>query len=283
MRTRFDNNEHNLLQLRITYLGGNYMGNEKYERIAKALKRAELDVKAIGPISKLYPELGIDDAYSIQMLNIKSAIESGRKITGKKIGLTSLAMQNLLGVNQPDFGHLMDYMEVENNTIERSRMLQPKVEGEIAFVLKEDIQGPNVTAEDVINSTEYVAAAIEIVDSRILDWKINIVDTIADNASSGMYIISEKKVSPKSVDLRKITMDLFKNGEKINSGTGADVLGDPAYAVAWLANILWEYGVKLKKGDIILSGALTAALVAEAGDEFKASFSELGDISVRFI
>ncbi|MPM90135.1 2-hydroxyhexa-2,4-dienoate hydratase [bioreactor metagenome] len=162
-------------------------------------------------------------------------------------------------------------------------MLQPKVEGEIAFVLKDDIQGPNVTIEDVINATDYVAAAIEIVDSRITNWKINIIDTIADNASSGRYVISDKKVNPKDMDLKKVTMKLYKNGEKINEGVGADVLGDPAYAVAWLANTLYEYGVVLKKGEVVLSGAITAALPAESGEEYKAVFSELGDIAVRFI
>lgn len=262
--------------------GGNKV-NSKIEKIAVALKDAELDVEAVKAISRQYPELEIKDAYNIQLFNIDKEVSSGKKITGKKIGLTSLAMQDLLGVDQPDFGHLIDSMEVQNNTIERNKMLLPKVEGEIAFVLKKDIQGPDVSVEDVIDATDYIAAAIEIVDSRIENWKINIIDTIADNASSGMYILSEKKIDPKKVDLKDITMDLYKNGEKINTGIGKDVLGDPAYAVAWLANTLWEYGVTLKKGEIILSGALTAALAAEAGDEYQVIFSELGDLAVKFI
>lgn len=254
-----------------------------YQKIASDFKKAEKDCAAIKPISKAYPELEIKDAYKIQLINVNKQISSGYKITGKKIGLTSLAMQNSLGVNQPDYGHLFDIMEAKNNTIARNTLLQPKVEGEIAFILKKDIQGPDLTSKDVIEATDYVAASIEIVDSRVANWKINIVDTIADNASSAMYVVSEKKVDPKSIDLKTVSMELFKNGEKINWGVGADVLGDPAYSVAWLANALWEYGVVLKKGEIVLSGSLTAALPAEAGDDFKAVFSELGEVTVKFI
>lgn len=254
----------------------------KYEVIAESLKQAEMSCVAIDQISKSNPDLQIPDSYKIQLVNIDRELNSGKKITGKKIGLTSLAVQNMLGVNQPDFGHLLNSMEVQNNTIKRSTMLQPKVEGEIAFVLKDDIVGPNATVEDVINATEYVAAAIEIVDSRIANWKISIIDTVADNASSGMYVISDKKVDPKTIDLKNITMDFYKNEEKMNSGVGSAALGDPAFCVAWLANTLWEYGVVLKKGEVVLSGALSAMLVAEAGEEFTASFSELGDVSVKF-
>lgn len=259
------------------------MTNSKLKEIAKSIKDAEINIKAIDSISKRFPELEITDAYNIQLINVNEEISSSKKVTGKKIGLTSLAMQDLLGVDQPDFGHLMDSMEVVNNTVERDKMLLPKVEGEIAFVLKKDIQGPNASIDDVINATDYIAASIEIVDSRIENWKINIVDTIADNASSGMYIVSNKKVDPKDVDLKNITMDLYKNGERVNTGIGTDVLGNPAYAVAWLANTLWEYDVILKKGEIVLSGAFTAALAAETGDEYRVSFSELGDLEVKFM
>ena len=259
------------------------MDAKKYEEIAASLKQAEKSCIAIDQISKLNPDLQIADAYKIQLINVDKELTSGKKITGKKIGLTSLAVQNMLGVNQPDFGHLLNSMEVQNNTIKRSTMLQPKVEGEIAFVLKEDIVGPNATVEDVINATEYVAAAIEIVDSRIANWKISIIDTVADNASSGMYVISDKKVDPRTIDLKTINMDFYKNKEKMNSGVGSAALGDPAYCVAWLANTLWEYGVVLKKGEVVLSGALSAMLVAESGNEFTAKFSELGDVRVKFV
>lgn len=259
------------------------MDSTKFLEIADSLKQAEKSCVAIDQISKSNPELQISDSYKIQLINIDKKLTLGRKVTGKKIGLTSLAVQNMLGVNQPDFGHLLDSMEVQNNTINRSTMLQPKVEGEIAFVLKEDIIGPNATVEDVLNATEYVSAAIEIVDSRIANWNISITDTIADNASSGMYVIGDKKIDPKTIDLKTIHMEFYKNGEKMNSGVGSAALGDPAFCVAWLANTLWEYGVVLKKGEVVLSGALSAMLVAEAGEEFKAKFSELGDVSVKFV
>ena len=258
------------------------INEDLYQKVASALREAEKTCVAIEPISKTYTDLEIKDAYKIQLINVDKQISSGFKITGKKIGLTSLAMQNSLGVNQPDYGHLFDNMEVKNNKVDRNTLLHPKVEGEIAFVFKKDIQGPNLTSEDVIEATDYVVASIEIVDSRVADWKINIIDTIADNASSAMYVVADKKVDPRKVDLKTLSMGLYKNGEKIYSGIGADVLGDPAYSVAWLINTLWEYGVVLKKGEVVLSGSLTAALPAEAGDDFKAVFSELGEVSVRF-
>ena len=254
-----------------------------YERLASALKQAEKTRISINAISKENPELEVDDAYAIQLLNIKKEVSDGKRITGKKIGLTSLAMQNMLGVNRPDFGHLLDSMEVVDGTIERSSMLQPKVEGELAFVLKDDLAGPGVTSEDVLNATHYLAPSIEIVDSRVANWKINIIDTVADNASSGMYIVGKEKLDPKTTDMLSIRMKLFKNGEYVNEGVGRDVLGDPAYAVAWLANTLSEYGVKLNKGDIVLSGAFSAALAAEAGDVFTAVYENIGEVTVKFV
>lgn len=258
------------------------MSSELHLEIASNLKIAEKTCIATGKISEANPQLEIKDAYKIQLINIEKEVQGGNNITGKKIGLTSQAVQNMLGVNQPDFGHLLKSMEVQNGVVNRGSLLQPKVEGEIAFVLKEDISGPNATLEDVLNATDYVSAAIEIVDSRIENWKIGIIDTVSDNASSGMYILGEKKIDPKKVDLKTVEMNLFMNGELINSGKGTAVLGDPVYCVVWLANTLHEYGVTLKKGDVILSGALSAMIVAEAGDEFKASFTELGDVTVKF-
>jgi len=216
-------------------------------------------------------------------LNIGKEVADGRKITGKKIGLTSLAMQNLLGVNRPDFGHLLDTMEVKDEVVDRKKLLQPKVEGELAFVLKKDLAGPGVTSKDVIEATDYVVPSIEIVDSRIANWKINIIDTVADNASSGMYVVGKERIDPMETDLLSIKMKLYKNGEYINGGIGSDVLGDPAEAVAWLANTLSEFGVSLKKGEVVLSGAFSAALAAEAGDEFTAVYENIGEVKVKFV
>ena len=254
-----------------------------YGKLADALKNAEMTCIPICAISKENPEIEISDAYAIQLLNIQREVDDGKKITGKKIGLTSLAMQNLLGVNRPDFGHLLNTMEVKDEMVNRKTLLQPKVEGELAFVLKKDLTGPGVTSKDVIEATDYVVPSIEIVDSRIANWKINIFDTVADNASSGMYVIGKDRIDPINTDLLSIRMKLFKNGECINEGIGSDVLGDPAVAVAWLANTLSEFGVSLKKGEIVLSGAFSAALAAEAGDEFTAVYENIGEVKVKFI
>lgn len=262
------------------------MGNErdlKLKGFSDALRNAEKTCVAIGPISKADETLTIPEAYKIQLFNIDEKVKEGQKITGKKIGLTSPAMQNMLNVNQPDFGHLLDSMEVQNNTIEMSTMLQPKVEGEVAFILKKDLVGPNVTVADVLEATDYCVAAIEIVGSRVKDWKINIIDTVADNASSGMYVLGDTKVDPKVVDLTKTTMVLYKNGEMVNEGKGTDVMGDPSFCVAWLANKMGEYGVQLKAGDVILSGAFSAAPSVAAGEEWKAVFSDLGEAVVKFV
>lgn len=258
------------------------MSSEIHSEIARNLKTAEKTCVAIGKISEANPQFEIKDAYKIQLINIEKEVSEGNYITGKKIGLTSEAVQNMLGVKQPDFGHLLKSMEVQDGIVKIDTMLQPKVEGEIAFVLKDDISGPDITVKEVIEATDYVSAAIEIVDSRIENWKIGIIDTVADNASSGMYILGEKKIDPKKIDLKAVEMNLFMNGELMNSGKGTAVLGDPVNCVVWLANTLFQYGVTLKKGDVILSGALSAMLVAQAGQEFKASFTELGDVTVRF-
>ncbi len=258
------------------------MKDRAIQRATDALWEASVSLKPVDPIADPENDLSIADAYRIQLANIERRLAQGRVITGKKIGLTSEAVQSMLGVNQPDFGHLLDDMYVPSAVIVRASMIKPRVEGEIAFVLKEDIAGPNATVEDVMAATEYVTAAIEIVDSRIVDWRIGIVDTVADNASSGMYVLGESRVDPNSIDLTSVQMNLYQNGAFANSGTGNAVLGNPAYCVAWLANALSEYGVILKKGEVILSGALSAMLFAEAGDRFVAEFDALGSVSVRF-
>ena len=247
------------------------------------LKQAEEEKKSVSPLTDLHPGLTVEDAYRVQLKAINEKVEGGRTITGKKIGLTSFAMQKLLGVDQPDYGHLLDSMEVKaNGEIPLDGLFQPKVEGEIAFVLKKDLKGPYVSAEDVLDATDYVVPSLEIVDSRIKDWKIKLPDTIADNASCGLYVLGEEKFPLEGLDLAKIEMALYKNGELMNRGSGADVLGHPANCVAWLANKLSEYDVTLKAGEIVLSGALSAAVEVREGDRFTAEFTELGNVSVSF-
>jgi 2-keto-4-pentenoate hydratase len=255
----------------------------RVQHVYELLQQAEAAKQSLTPLTDLYQELSVDEAYQVQLLAINEKVGVGQRIVGKKIGLTSVAMQQLLGVDQPDYGHLLDSMEVSNNgVISLDAMFQPKVEGEIAFVLSKDLKGPSVTIEDVLDATEYIAPALEIVDSRITDWKITLADTIADNASSGLFVIGEERFSLTDIDLPSIEMNLFKNGVLINTGYGSDVLGHPAKCVAWLANKLSEYQVVLKAGEVILSGALSAAVVAEKGDRFTAGFSHIGKVEVTF-
>lgn len=256
---------------------------EVIEQANSYLKHAESFHEAIKPLTDVLDDFTIEDAYNTQLKGIDEKVSNGAKIVGKKIGLTSAAMQNLLGVDQPDYGHLLDSMKVEHDgEISLATLFQPKVEGEIAFVLKEDLHGPNVTAEEVLKATAYIVPSLEIVDSRIKDWKIKLEDTVADNASSGLFVVGPKESSP-SIDLPSVHMQLLCNGEVVNEGVGADVLGSPATCVAWLANKLHEYGVSLKKGEVILSGALSAAVAAKPGDTFTAKFTDLGEVTVHFV
>lgn len=249
----------------------------------ETLNKAYETKQPVAQLTKNIADFSIDDAYAVQLEMIATAVKEGATISGKKIGLTSLAMQQLLGVDEPDYGHLLDAMAVEEGgDIALSSLFQPKVEGEIAFVLKEDLVGPAITAQQVLAATDYVVPALEIVDSRIENWTIQLADTVADNASCGLYVLGQTKLDPAKTDLTKIQMELVHNGVVVNTGTGADVLGHPATCVAWLANKLAAYGVTLKRGEVILSGALSAAVVAKAGDEFIARFTELGDVSVTF-
>ena len=254
---------------------------KRNQEIADKLYEAEKNNEPIEQITKTYEGLSLDDAYDIQLINLDKKLKEGKIITGKKIGLTSKAMQESLGVDSPDFGILYDSMEIKNNIVKKGEILQPRVEGELAFVLKEDLKD-GATLEDVYEATNYVIPALEIVGSRIKDWKLTLIDTVSDNASCGMYLLSDVKMDPKEVDLKEVEMSLYKNGEKINSGKGSAVLDDPANAVLWLARSLGNYGVTLNKGDVILAGALSAAIPAESGDEFACDYGEFGVLQVVF-
>ncbi len=252
-------------------------------QVAKMLFEAQENARGIRPVIELVPGLTVEDAYKIQMINIKKRIESGRRIVGEKIGLTSLAMQKLLGVNEPDYGIILDDMLFSSGKeLDSSRMVSPKVEGEIAFLLREELSGPDATVLDVFNAVSCIIPAIEIVDSRVSDWKITLADTVADNASSCALIMGENEYDPRDFDLVNIGMYLEKNGQLCNSGAGIEVMGNPAAAVAWLANKLFEYGMTLRAGDIVLSGALTGAQAANKGDRFTVSFDRMSKVKVSF-
>lgn len=260
------------------------------EKIGAIADRLWTALETAVPTTRLmtaHPELDVDDAYAIQLHNVARQVSAGKVISGKKIGLTSKAMQDLFNVTTPDYGHLFSDMDAgagpATGRIERAKMIRPKVEAEIAFILARDLDMPGeITAADVLAATDYVVAALEIVDTRMGDWKIGLVDTVSDNASSGMYVIGNVKKKISEIDLKAETMDFSVNGAKRNSGKGTDVLGDPALCVAWLANKMRAYGTLLRKGEVILSGALSAAIDASANDSFRADYSTLGSVEVTF-
>ncbi|MCZ4303395.1 2-oxopent-4-enoate hydratase [Zoogloeaceae bacterium G21618-S1] len=254
----------------------NRLGDELYT----ALSTGEV----LAPLTERHPEITIEDAYQIQQRMLARRIEAGETVIGKKIGVTSKAVMNMLGVHQPDFGWLTDGMVFnEGESIPMNTLIQPKAEGEIAFVLKHDLQGPGVTAADVLRATEGVMACFEIVDSRIRDWKIKIQDTVADNASCGVFVLGDRMVDPREVDLATCGMVLEKNGEIVVTGAGAATLAHPVNAVVWLVNMLGSLGIGLKAGEVVLSGALGAMVPVAAGDNLRVSIGGIGGCSVRFV
>lgn len=252
--------------------------------LGRELHGALNDCVAVTPLSERYPQLSIKDAYQIQLAMIQARLDAGQTVIGKKIGVTSQVVMDMLGVDQPDFGHLLSGMLYDDGAeIECRNLIAPKAEGEIAFVLKQDLMGPGVTLADVLRATAFVTPCFEIVDSRIRDWKIRIQDTVADNASAAAFVLGEDLVDPLSIDLACVGMTLEKNGEVVATGAGAAALGHPANAVAWLANTLGEFGIGLKKGEVILSGSLAAMVPVEPGDELRISLGGIGSTSVRFV
>ena len=241
--------------------------------------------KIIQPLTDRYPEIDINDAYQIsrQFLSLREAV--GEKVVGKKIGVTSSVVQEMLGVDQPDFGFLTDAMRVQNRSTFsiKDSLIQPRAEAEIAFILKEDLFGPGVSKEDVIAATDKILPCFEIVDSRIENWNIKIQDTVADNASCGIFILGEGHCSPEKFSMEELSVEVTKNGEFLSAGQGSAVQGHPAQAVAWLANTLGEYDIPLLKGEVILSGSLVPLEPAKAGDKFSMELKGVGTCEINFI
>jgi 2-keto-4-pentenoate hydratase len=260
------------------------LSDELIAKIAGELYRAEREQTMLPPLTQRYADIKPEDSYRIQLALIDMKKADGARVVGKKIGLTSKAMQNMLNVNQPDYGHIRDGMLVEDGaTVSVARLIQPKVEPEIAFILDQDLKGPRVTAAEVLVATRFVIPALEIIDSRIENWKIKLCDTIADNASSARVVVGSTPKRVDQIDLKLIGMVLEKNGEIAQTGAGGAVLGHPANAVAWLANAVAKFGVSLKAGEVIMPGAISAAVDVAKGDLLRASFDRLGTVSVRFV
>jgi 2-keto-4-pentenoate hydratase len=254
------------------------------EEIALSLREAESSRKPIAPLASHWPEIDVADAYEIQRINIERRIENGASIRGHKVGLSSRAMQEMMGVREPDYGHLLDEMFVfESFSVAADDLIQPRVEIEVAFVLGSSLPKRGCNAADVIRATEFILPAIEIIDSRIADWKIGIVDTIADNASSAKVVLGGNPVRLQDVDVRNLGAALRLNGEIVETGTAAAVLGNPVTSVAWLAQTIGRFDLVLEPGHVILPGSCTRAVPVQAGDSVHADFDELGPVDVSFV
>ena len=257
-----------------------HYGNEHYTALRER--------RTLVPLIQQDPSLTIDDAYAISLHFLSRRLKDGEKVVGKKIGVTSKAVQDMLGVHQPDFGFLTDWMYVDGDIdVDGKALIAPRAEAEIAFILKTSLNGPGVTAADVLAATESIAPCFEIVDSRIDDWKIAIVDTVSDNASCGVYVVGKERLDPAGLDLPSLHVAVTKNGAPLSEGYGHAVQGDPAQAVAWLANTLGAYGVTLDAGDVILSGSLVPLAPAVKGDRFEMTLSDtngpLGTCVANFV
>jgi 2-oxopent-4-enoate hydratase len=251
--------------------------------LADELWEAGRSASPVEPLTERHPDLVIEDAYAIQSGTIGRRIADGAQIRGRKVGLTSLPMQQLLGVDEPDYGVVLDDMLVEDgDEIDLDRLLQPRVEAEMAFVMERDLAGPGVTAPVALAATAGVLPAVEIVDSRIADWRIRLVDTVADNASSGLLVLGGTLFKVEDLDLRLLGVVVSRNGELLDTGAGAAALGNPARCVAWLANKLATFGDSLRAGDIVLPGAVHKMVPVSSGDMFRAEFAEIGAVTVRF-
>ena len=260
------------------------LSEEIIQETARELYAAEKQRHTLRPLTERYPDITTGDAYRIQLSLIELKRADGAKVVGKKIGLTSKPMQKMLNVDQPDYGHILDNMIVqEGDRLSAKELIQPKVEPEIAFILDRDLKGPGVTAVQVLAATRFVLPALEIIDSRIEGWKIKLCDTIADNASSARVILGGPPRQVHQIDLRLIGMVMEKNGEMIQTGAGAAVMNHPANAVAWLANAIGQFGVTLEAGEIVMPGAISAAVDVAVGDLIRASFGDLGTVSVKFV
>jgi 2-keto-4-pentenoate hydratase len=251
---------------------------------AAALAAAERDQAPIGPPTGNWPGLDVIDAYEIQLINARERLAAGAVIRGHKVGLTSRAMQQMLGVGEPDYGHLFADMFVpDGGTLAAGDFCYPRVEIEVAFVLGDTLKGPGVTVSDVLRATASVLPAIEIIDSRVRDWQIKLPDTIADNASSARVVLGANASQPDRLDLRLLGCILRRNGEIAETGASGAVLGNPAAAVAWLAGKLGQFGMALDAGHVVMPGACTRAIEVCAGDIIQGEFDELGSVSVEFV
>lgn len=253
--------------------------------VADELAAAERTRVPVEPISTRFPSFDVADAYRVQTINLRRRLDAGAARVGHKVGLTNKRMQEQLGVNEPDFGFLLDDMQVpDGHALAVGAFIQARIEPEICFMLARDLVGPGVTRADVMAATSALAPALEVIDSRIVDWKIKLVDTVADNASSARVVVGPwTNVSGDEFDVVSAEGWIERDGDVVATGHGFDVFGDPAAAVAWLVNKLAEFGGGIRAGEIVIPGALTASLPLESGSLFTAAIDGLGSVSLEVV
>lgn len=258
------------------------MSQEEFNAVAQRIIQARKDACATGPISADYPHFGMDDAYAIQQLVNRDRQDKGGRVVGYKIGLTSAAVQQQLGVDQPDFGVLFADMERRSgDVIDCSQLIAPKAEGEIGFVFKNDLDSKDLTFVEMLTEIDFFMPVVEIVDSVVRDWKINIVDTVADNASSALYLVGNKRFDPAGVDFSQLRVSIKAEGCEPVCGTGAACLGNPLTATYWLVRKLIDLGAPVKKGHLVLSGAMAPMVNIKPGVAFSFSFDQLDELVLK--
>jgi 2-keto-4-pentenoate hydratase len=255
---------------------------------AGLLWAAERDRAPIGPLTEAFPGIDVVDAYEIQLINIRRKLAGGARVHGHKVGLSSPVMQQMMGVDEPDYGHLLDSMVLAQDTpVPAAAYCYPRIEVEIGYVLGAPLPGAGCTEADVLAATEYIVPSLELIDSRITDWRIKLADTIADNASSAGVILGDARRAPAELaaagtDLANIDAVLYRGDEEVARGNTSAVLGNPTACVAWLARKVADFGVKLEAGHLIIPGSCTRAIDARPGDTFRAEFAGLGTVSASF-
>ena len=261
---------------------GRQWQDDRVQVAALALRSARAACRPIAPISSTYGIAGLEAAYAVAELNTQARIGEGRRVVGKKVGLTSRSVQQQLGVDQPDFGVLFDDMEFLGGAdIPMQRLMQPKVEAEVAFVVGNDLCDAQPSWGQFLRAIAYALPAIEIVDSAVADWKITLVDTVADNASCGLYVLGDQPVALGAVALAELGMRMTRNGEVVSVGSGAACMGHPLRAAYWLARTMAARGQSLKAGEVILSGALGPMVPVAAGDAVEVCLGALGGVTCR--
>jgi 2-keto-4-pentenoate hydratase len=255
---------------------------------AELLWAAERDLAPIDPLTETYPAIDVVDAYEIQLINIRRKTDAGARVRGHKVGLSSPVMQQMMGVDEPDYGHLLDAMVLgEDAPIPSADYCYPRIEVEIGYVLGSALPGAGCTEADVLAATAYVVPSLELIDSRIREWRIKLADTIADNASSAGVILGQARRTPAElaadgIDLANIEAVLYADGTEVACGNTSAVLGNPTACVAWLARKVADFGVKLEAGHLILPGSCTRAIDARPGSTFRAKFAGLGTVTASF-